>query len=72
MKFFNAAFERLERKFGNLTTKNTVLKKEMIGLKSSMQFHFDKSNKKVLQVKTKVSQVYFVNDGNIKTSIDDH
>ena len=72
MKFFNAAFERLERKFDNLTTENIVLKKEMTDLKSSMQFHFDKSNKKVLQVETKVSQVYLVNDGNIKTLIDDH
>ena len=48
MKYFNAAFERLERKFDNLTTENIVLKKEMTDLKSSMQFHFDKSNKKVL------------------------
>ena len=46
MKFFNTAFERLERKFDNLTTKNTVSKKEMTDLKSSMLFHFDKSNKK--------------------------
>ena len=46
MKFLNTAFERLERKFDNLTTKNTVSKKEMTDLKSSMLFHFDKSNKK--------------------------
>ena len=72
MKFLNTAFERLERKFDNLTTKNTVLKKEMTDLKSSMLFHFDRSNKKVLQVDIKISQVYLVNDGNIKTLIDDH
>ena len=41
MKFFNIALERLKKKFDNLKSDNAVLKKEMVDLKSSMQFHFD-------------------------------
>ena len=44
----------------------------MSDLKSSMQFHSDTIDEKVLEVDTKVSQVYVVNDENIKTLIDDH
>ena len=71
MKFFNTAIERLERKFDDLTTENAVLRKEKVDLKSSMQFHSDTIDGKLLEVDTKVSQVYFVNDENIKTLIDD-
>ena len=67
MKFFNTAIERLERKVDNLTTENAVLKKEMADLKSSMQFHSDAIDEKLLEVDTKLPQVYFVNDENIKT-----
>ena len=72
MKFFNTATERLERKADNLTTENAVLKKEMADLKSSMQFHSDTIDKKLLEVDAKVSQVDVVNDESIKTLIDDH
>ena len=66
MKFFNTAIERLERKVDNLTTESAVLKKEIAELKSSMQFYSDTIDEKLLQVDTKVSQVYVVNDENIK------
>ena len=72
MKFFNTATERLERKVDNLTTESAVLKKEMADLKSSMQFHSDTIDQKLLQVDTKVSQIYVANDENIKTLIDNH
>ena len=72
MKFFNTATERLERKVDNLTTENAVLKKEMADLKSSMQFHSDTIDKRLLEVDAKVSQVDVVNDESIKTLIDDH
>ena len=72
MKFFRKAIEILGRKVDNLKTKNAVLRKEMSDLKSSMQFHSDTIDEKVLEVDTKVSQVYVVNDENIKTLIDDH
>ena len=65
MKFFNTAIERLEAKFGNLTKENAVLKKEMADLKSPMQFHFNTTDKKLLDIDTKASQVYIVNDENI-------
>ena len=71
MKFFNTAAKRLERKVDNLTTESAVLKKEMADLKSSMQFHSDTIDEKLLQVDTKVSQVFVVNDENVKTLIDD-
>ena len=41
MKFFNIALKRLKKKVGNLKSGNAALKKEMVGLKSSMQFHSD-------------------------------
>ena len=41
MKFFNIALERLKKKVDNLKSDNAVLKKEMVDLKSSMQFHSD-------------------------------
>ena len=41
MKFFNIALERLKKKVDNLKSDNAVLKKEMLDLKSSMQFHSD-------------------------------
>ena len=44
----------------------------MVDLKSSMQFHSDTIDAKLLEVDTKVSQVYVVNDENTKTLIDDH
>ena len=66
MKFFNTAIERLERKVDNLATESAVLKKEIAELKSSMQFYSDTIDEKLLQVDTKVSQVYVVNDENIK------
>ena len=44
----------------------------MADLKSSMQFHSDTIDKKLHKDDTKVSQVYVVNDENIKTLIDDH
>ena len=69
MKFFNTAAERLERKIDNMTTESAVLKKEMVNLKSSMQFHSDTINKKLLEVDAKVSKVYVVNDENIKILI---
>ena len=72
MKFFSKAIEILGRKVDNLKTKNAVLRKEMADLKSSMQFHSDAIDEKLLEVDTKVSQVYVVNDENIKTLIDDH
>ena len=72
MKFFNTAIERLERKVDNQTTENTVFKKEMADLKSSMQFYSDTVDEKLLEVDTKVPQVYIVNDENVKTLIDDH
>ena len=72
MKFINTAIERLERKVDNLTTKNAVLQKEMADFKSLMQFYSDIIEEKLLEVDTKVSQAYNVNDENIKTFIDDH
>ena len=72
MKFFNTVIERLERKVDSLSTENEVLKKEMVDLKSSMQFHYDPINEKFLELDMNVSQVYVVNDENIKTLIDDH
>ena len=72
MKFINTVIERLERKVDNLTTKNVVLQKEMDDFKSLMQFYSDIIDEKLLQVDTSVSQVYNVNDENIKTLIDDH
>ena len=54
-----------------MTTGNAVLKKEMENLKSSMQFHSDTIDEKLLEVDTKVSQVCVVNDENIITLIDD-
>ena len=72
MKFINTAIERLERKVDNLTTKNAVLQKEMADFKSLMQFYSDIVDEKLLEVDTKVSQAYNVNDENFKTFIDDH
>ena len=43
----------------------------MENLKSSMQFHSDIIDEKLLEVDTKVSQVCVVNDENIITLIDD-
>ena len=65
MKFFNTTIEGLEAKFDNLTKENAVLKKEMADLKSPMQFSSDTTDKKLLDVDTKVSQVYIVNDENV-------
>ena len=48
---------------------NEVLKKEMADLKSLIQFHSDTFEEKLLEVDTKVSQVYVVNDKNIKPLI---
>ena len=67
MKLFNTAAEKLERKVDNLTTKNTVLKKEVADLKFSRQFYSDTIDKKFLEVEIKVLQVYVVNDENTKT-----
>ena len=72
MKFINTAIERLDRKVDNLTTKNAVLQKEMADFKSLMQFYSDIIDEKLLEVDTKVSQAYNVNDENIKTFIDNH
>ena len=72
MKFINTAIERLERKVDNLTTKNAVLQKEMADFKSLMQFYSDIIEEKLLEVDTKVSQAYNVNDENIKTFLDNH
>ena len=72
MKFYKTVIERLERKVDNLTMENAVLNKEMADLKSSMQFHSDTIEEKLLEVETKVSQVYVVNDENVKTLIDHH
>ena len=44
----------------------------MVDLKSSMQFHSDTIDEKLLEADTKVSQVYVVNDENVKTLIDDN
>ena len=44
----------------------------MTDFKSLMQFHSDAIEEKLLDVDTQVSQVYIVNDENIKTLIDDH
>ena len=62
MKFINKAIERLDRKVGNLTTKNAVLQKEMADFRSLMQFYSDIIDEKFLEVDTKVSQAYNVND----------
>ena len=72
MKFINTAIERLDRKVDNLTTKNAVLQKEMADFKSLMRFYSDIIEEKLLEVDTKVSQAYNVNDENIKTFIDNH
>ena len=72
MKFINTAIERLDRKVDNLTTKNAVLQKEMADFKSLMQFYSDIIDEKLLEVDTKVSQAYNVNDENIKTFIGNH
>ena len=63
MKFINTAIERLERK---------VLQKEMADFKSLMQFFSNIIDEKLLEVDTKVSQGYNINDENIKTLTDDH
>ena len=70
MKFINTVIERLERKVDNLTTKNAVLQKEIDDFKSLMQFYSDIIDENIID--TRVSQVYNVNDENIKTLIDDH
>ena len=70
MKFINTVIERLERKVDNLTTKNAVLQKEIDDFKSLMQFYSDIIDENTID--TRVSQVYNVNDENIKTLIDDH
>ena len=44
----------------------------MADMKSSMQFHSDTIDEKLLEVDTKVSQVDVINDESIKTLIDDH
>ena len=67
MKFINTAIERLERNVDNLTSKNAVLQKEMADFKSLMQLYFDIIDETLLEVDTKVSQAYNVNDENIKT-----
>ena len=72
MKFINTAIERQDRKVDNLTTKNAVLQKEMADFKSLMQFYSDIIDEKLLEVDTKVSQAYNVNDENIKTFTDNH
>ena len=72
MKFINTAIERLDRKVDNLTTKNAVLQKEMADFKSLRQFYSDIIEEKLLEVDTKVSQAYNVNDENIKTFLDNH
>ena len=72
MKFINTAIERQDRKVDNLTTKNAVLQKEMADFKSLMQFYSDIIEEKLLEVDTKVSQAYNVNDENIKTFLDNH
>ena len=70
MKFINTVIERLESKVDNLTTKNAVLQKEIDDFKSLMQFYSDIIDENIID--TRVSQVYNVNDENIKTLIDDH
>ena len=70
MKFINTVIERLERKVDNLTTKNAVLQKKIDDFKSLMQFYSDIIDENIID--TRVSQVYNVNDENIKTLIDDH
>ena len=70
MKFINTVIERLERKVDNLTTKNAVLQKEIDDFKSLMRFYYDIIDENIID--TRVSQVYNVNDENIKTLIDDH
>ena len=72
MKFINTAIERIERKVDNLTSKNAVLQKKMADFKFLKQFYFDIIDEKLLEVDTKVSKAYNVNDENIKTLIDDH
>ena len=70
MKFFNTAIERLEREVDNLATENAVLKKELADLKSSMQFHSDTIDKKLLERR---KRTLTKNDViSIKTLIDDH
>ena len=64
IRFFNTTIERLE--------KNAVLRKEKANLKSSMQFHFDTVDEKLLEFDTKVSQVYVVNAEDIKALTDHH
>ena len=54
IKLFDTATERLKRKVDSLTTKNVVLEKEMVELKSSVQFYSDTIDERA---KTKVSQV---------------
>ena len=44
----------------------------MADFKSLMQFYSDIYVEKLLEVDAKVSQIYIVNDENIKTLIDDH
>ena len=61
MKFFNTTIKRQKRKVDNLTTENAVLKKEIADLKSSMQFHSDTNDKKLVEGDAKVSQFYVVN-----------
>ena len=57
MKSFNAAIERLQRKVDNQTTVNTVLKKEMADLKSSMQFCSDTIEKNLLKLTQKYQKL---------------
>ena len=70
MKFFNAAVEKLERKIDTLSCENAVLKKEMVDLKTSMQFHSDRIDEKLAEVDNKVKEVYVVNEGSVKDLID--
>ena len=72
MKSFNKTIERLERKVHNVTTENALLKKEIADFKSSMQLHSNTIDEKLLEVDTKVLQVYVINDENIRILTDDH
>ena len=62
----------MKRKVHNLTAENAVLKKEIADFKSSVQFHSNTIDEKLLEVDTKVSQVYDINDENIRILTDDH
>ena len=62
LKFFNSTVERLERKITSLTEENTLMKKEMLEFKNSLQFHSDVVERNIQNNERKDEFVFKQND----------